>query len=591
MSKKLLLSTSLFCSLSTAAFALSVNTPVSSAWTDPSQKYFNQAVEAVGIGDKATLRKLYDYDVLDGITNHDSISRTLNDLLKRIHQEAKGLYKKGEVAKAAERLELAFDFTAYVAEKLNRNSNTPDRTPEYWIYGWQQPPLQMAPDVYIPALNDYGFYLQKIDQDAEAVRVLQAVISIEPEREITYLNLAEALWKLGRKEEALPYLEKYKEIREAESKEASIVHMPTEAVLHVSSSIRPQTNSKKSSPKAQAELAPYIISIQKEIKAHWHPPKAFQTESTVLQFDVSKSGRVSNVVVAKSTNQAYKEASLKALKGSSLPPMPAEAPDSIPVEFTFSYNVPHKLDKEDLVVKQWLAKLAQNHSAENHAGLAEAYDDDGNYVKAREQLLLALAKAKPAQTKKYEELLRDIDVQLAEVRKEISDLGKESPKANPRLAVPQAALNNQGVNGLNSADYGLAIQKLSQALNIEPGYNLARNNLGIVFNNRGITERSNKVKALLDFHRAQLLRTDHTASEKNIATSIKSIIKGHDSYELRKDLADGLAARHDDVGAIVEYRRALLIKDDAKIREPLHEQLDRIMSPSYSDGQFITDPR
>jgi tetratricopeptide (TPR) repeat protein len=270
--------------------------------------------------------------------------------------------------------------------------------------------------------------------------------------------------------------------------------------------------------------------------------------------------------------------------------LPSDAPGSVSLDFTFSYNVLNKFDKEDLAIKQWLSRLAQKKSAENHAGLAEAYENDGDFVRAKEQLLLAIAKERGPQLKRYEELLRDIEIQIAEVKTQIAELGKEAPKPGKPMGLPQAALNNQGANALNSGDYATAIQKLSQALNLDPGYKLARNNLGMVFNNRGIKQRNNKVKALLDFHRAQLLRTDDTASEKNISTSIKTIIRGKDSYSLRKEIADGLAAQHDDVGAICEYRRALEIKDDPKIREPLQSITDRVMSPSYSDNAFITDP-
>ncbi len=601
MSKKLLLSTSFIFCVSATTFASSFATAIfsaqsslaaatASAPTDPIQKYFNQAVEAVLAGDKATLRKMYDYDILDGINYREASAKTLNDLMKKIHQDAKALYRKGEIAKAADKLEMTFDFTAYIADKLDHDVNTPDRTPEYWLAGWKLPALNINREVYISALNDYGLYLQKLNQDAESMRVLAAVISVDPQREIAYLNLADTLWHMGRKDDALPYFQKYNEIRSEENKEAVKLHQPTEAVLHTSCVACPKTNSQVAEPKGRIDLANYFLSIEKVIRANWRPPKGDKTEIIVLHFDVASNGRVSNIVANKGANDTYKQAAMQSLKASKLPPLPADAPNSISLDFTFGYNVLNKFDKEDLAVKQWLAKLAQKRSAENHAGLADAYDDDGDFVRAKEQLLLAIAKERGPQLKHYEELLRDEELQIADVKRQISDLAKEAPKANKAMGMPQAALNNQGATALNSGDYALAIQKLTQALNMDPGYKMARNNLGMVFNNRGIKEKTNKVKALLDFHRAQLLRTDDTASERNISTSIKTIIKGRDSYSLRKELADGLAARHDDVGAICEYRRALEIKDDPKIREPLQAITDRVMSPSYAENAFVTDP-
>lgn len=591
MNQKLVLSTSFFFCISATTLASSFGAAtVNAPSTDPVQNYFNQAIEAVLTGDKGTLRKVYDYDILDGISNREASAKSLNELMKKVHQEAKALYRKGEIAKAADRLELTFDFTAYVADKLDHDVNTPDRTPEYWLAGWKLPALRMDREVYISALNDYGLYLQKLNQDAESMRVLAAVISVEPQREIAYLNLADTLWHMGRKDDALPYFQKYNEIRSEENKEAVKLHQPNEAVLHTSCVACPKTNSQVSEPRGRIDLANYFLSIEKVIRANWHPPKGDKTEIVVLHFDVASNGKVSNIMSNKLLDNTYKQAAIQALKNSKLPPLPPDAPNSISLDFTFGYNVLNKFDKEDMTVKSWLAKLAQKRSAENHAGLAEAYDDDGDFSRAREQLLLAIAKERGPQLKHYEELLRDEEIQIADVKRQIADLAKEPPKANKAMGMPQAALNNQGATALNSGDYALAIQKLTQALNVDPGYKMARNNLGMVFNNRGIKEKTNKVKALLDFHRAQLLRTDDTASERNISTSIKTIIKGRDSYSLRKELADGLAARHDDVGAICEYRRALEIKDDPKIREPLQAITDRVMTPSYPDNAFITDP-
>lgn len=558
--------------------------------TNPVQKYYNQAVDAVLNGDKATLRKVYDYDVLDGITTADASIKSLNDLIKKVHQEAKALYRKGEIAKAADRLELTFDFTAYIADELDHDVNTPDRTPEYWLAGWKLPSLKVDREVYIAALNDYGRYLQKLDQDAEAMRVLAAVISVEPQRELAYLNLADTLWHMGRKEDALPYFQKYIEIRNQENKEAIKLHQQPEALLHVSCVACPKTDSQVAQPKGRIDLANYLLGMEKIIRSNWHPPKGDRTETVVLRFDVAANGKVSNIVADASSTSAYRMAAIAALKNSKLAQLPADAPNKVSLNFTFTYNISNDFDKEDLAVKQWMTKLAQKRTAENHAGLAEAYDNDGDFARAREQLLLAIAKERGPQLKRYEEMLKDVELQIAEVKNQVADLGKDAPKAGKPMGLPQAALNNQGATALNNGEYTVAIQKLSQALNMDPGYKLARNNLGMVFNNRGIKERNNKVRALLDFHRAQLLRTNDTASERNISTSIKTIIRGKDSYSLRKELADGLAARHDDVGAICEYRRALEIKDDPKIREPLQAILDRVMSPSYSDTTFVTDP-
>lgn len=99
MSRKLLLSLSTFLCLNTGTFAPSLAAATAVTAIDPVQKYYSQAVDAVLAGDKATLRKVYDYDVLDGITYRDTSAKSLNDLIKKVHQDAKPSIGKGMLQK------------------------------------------------------------------------------------------------------------------------------------------------------------------------------------------------------------------------------------------------------------------------------------------------------------------------------------------------------------------------------------------------------------------------------------------------------------------------------------------------------------
>jgi tetratricopeptide (TPR) repeat protein len=58
-------------------------------------------------------------------------------------------------------------------------------------------------------LNDYGFYLQQTGRPRQAVEVLQTVITLDADRTVAYLNLADAEFVLGDKVEAKYYYTEY----------------------------------------------------------------------------------------------------------------------------------------------------------------------------------------------------------------------------------------------------------------------------------------------------------------------------------------------------------------------------------------------
>lgn len=539
-------------------------------------KSFNAAVEAASSGNKAKLLKIYDYDVLYELSDAAHVSNSINQLLKNVHHEAKKIYRAGNPKEAADRLELAFDFSTYVASKFDDETSPPDRPPEYWLHGWKLKTLQISPLIYIPAVNDYGFFLQKAGQNAEAVRILQAVISEDPQREVAYLNLADSLWRLGRESEAKPYFEKYKELMALEKKEG-LVPEHVNAILHLSGSIRPHPKD-ESSGAGQLDFSPWMSEAQKMIKQNWSPPKGDVSQLTVVQFDIDKSGQLSNISTTKSSNEKYTETAIAAVHAAHLPPLPVNAPNKLSLAFTFAYNVIHKVDKMDDELNLWRRRVEKSASAENYAGLGLALEAAGDFNEAEIQFKTA-TKLSP-QNQHYQTMLSDCQNQVNELRKQIADFGK-TPGPAPRLVVAQASLNNEGVKALNAGDFKGAIEKLRRALAIEPGYKLARNNLAIVFNNKGIAEKEKHSLALADFHLSLLLKPGDRATEKNVETLLQKSGKLRDSYAMRRDLADTLASKEDYAGAIAEYRRALKIKDDPKIEEKLSAIITRIMSPSF----------
>ncbi|MFO8184100.1 MAG: bacterial transcriptional activator domain-containing protein [Candidatus Aegiribacteria sp.] len=65
--------------------------------------------------------------------------------------------------------------------------------------------------------NDYGFFLEQTGRCEEAVEVLGAVLALDPARTVAYLNLADALWELGDRVNAvnsyLTYAERMERVR------------------------------------------------------------------------------------------------------------------------------------------------------------------------------------------------------------------------------------------------------------------------------------------------------------------------------------------------------------------------------------------
>lgn len=63
--------------------------------------------------------------------------------------------------------------------------------------------LQVADPKVVAALNDYAFILGKNKRHAsKAVSLLRSVLTLDPKRRVAYLNLADVLWSLGKKDEA-----------------------------------------------------------------------------------------------------------------------------------------------------------------------------------------------------------------------------------------------------------------------------------------------------------------------------------------------------------------------------------------------------
>lgn len=90
------------------------------------------------------------------------------------------------------------------------------------------------------------------------------------------------------------------------------------------------------------DFTPYMQNLQKRIKSNWNPPKGKESKNVVLFFKINKDGSINNLKVQKSSgNQEVDNAALEAVNTSTpLDPLPeAYKGSSVPIEFTFDYNV------------------------------------------------------------------------------------------------------------------------------------------------------------------------------------------------------------------------------------------------------------
>lgn len=81
---------------------------------------------------------------------------------------------------------------------------------------------------FIAIINDYGFMLEQAGKSKDAVMLLGYVTRVAPDRTPAYLNLADALYKSGKKQEAGGYYKTYIKLMKSENREKEIPPRATE---------------------------------------------------------------------------------------------------------------------------------------------------------------------------------------------------------------------------------------------------------------------------------------------------------------------------------------------------------------------------
>jgi Tfp pilus assembly protein PilF len=142
-----------------------------------------------------------------------------------------------------------------------------------------------------------------------------------------------------------------------------------------------------------------------------------------------------------------------------------------------------------------------------------------------------------------------------------------------------AILNNEGTRALNERNCPLAIEKFTRALEIEPNYELAHENLAMAHNDYGILLADNPAEALKQLHEAVYLRmsTRQTkATLENIDAMLRVMGKDPKRFADRVNLGDEEKAKADLHGAIVEYFFALQVKDDPQVHKKMGDVYEQL---------------
>lgn len=169
-----------------------------------------------------------------------------------------------------------------------------------------------------------------------------------------------------------------------------------------------------------------------------------------------------------------------------------------------------------------------------------------------------------------------------------------SDSNKPQANSSATTLNNEGVRLLNEQKYDEAIQKFEAAVRSFPDYKIAKENLGVAYNNGGLRFQNDPQKAIVYFHKAAYLSPNNQLTAANIAGLIKLMGKDPNDFNVRVQLGDKARMQGDFLGGIVEYSAAIKIKPDALIYKRLGD-LYRIRDQNrdalcaYLDSAKISD--
>lgn len=108
----------------------------------------------------------------------------------------------------------------------------------------------------------------------------------------------------------------------------------------------PEPNNNPNGPdslaaRADVSLGPYMSGLQRKIKMAWKPPRGTESNRIVVLFTINTNGYLEDLeIITTSRSSEANAAALDAVKRAApFGRLPAGAPPSLPIEFTFDYSV------------------------------------------------------------------------------------------------------------------------------------------------------------------------------------------------------------------------------------------------------------
>jgi TonB family protein len=91
----------------------------------------------------------------------------------------------------------------------------------------------------------------------------------------------------------------------------------------------------------EPDFGPYMATLQHRIKSNWKPPKSALTKRVICTFDLSRDGSLSKLRLLQTSGSADADerALLAVQTAAPFEALPDGAAPSVPVKFTFDYNV------------------------------------------------------------------------------------------------------------------------------------------------------------------------------------------------------------------------------------------------------------
>ncbi|MBX9686151.1 MAG: tetratricopeptide repeat protein [Candidatus Obscuribacterales bacterium] len=131
----------------------------------------------------------------------------LADAIRKGERKALQLYGEGDPAAAAERLRMIFELSKRAINSKREYRNPGITQEESWLDAFKFQGLPLAD--YVSALNDYGFFLQQSGNLKESSEALLLVVKASPQRAVAHLNLADSLWQMGKRSQAIKSYQLY----------------------------------------------------------------------------------------------------------------------------------------------------------------------------------------------------------------------------------------------------------------------------------------------------------------------------------------------------------------------------------------------